>query len=366
MLLSRLRILLLLLLLFINVLGKNRVAAFWSLSVCRVELQHVTLVLSAARKPKPRMADKRRQRAKQQSQQRQSQLPFLTEIPSSQLDFRKSSPPLTTTPYVPAKTPDSTRDNPSAPAAMSKAQTLLDAQRKSIAVLTAVRTSIEQKMSLELVEASLHERGYWYVDNFLDDHEIVQQLQDEGATLLENGMTPDMTNLGSGEYTVALAGGDAQYVLAPRSVEWVVSATKHVPLQLPSLTLDNTTCMGVMRTFDRNAYQASRALLTDGDDQAEIKPRPFGTVATKEGDQRKITMRYYLVPDATCWNASSGGGLSFEDSETIYAVRNRLVLWKSDCVAYRPEVWKGSEEEGESLASCIELHLISTSNDETR
>ncbi len=40
----------------------------------------------------------------------------------------------------------------------------------------------------------------------------------------------------------------------------------------------------------------------------------------------------------------------------VPAVRDRLVIWKSDTAMHRQEAWKGSDDM--PIASCIELHLI--------
>jgi hypothetical protein len=64
----------------------------------------------------------------------------------------------------------------------------------------------------------------------------------------------DATNLASGEYVCKLEGGNDQYRISPRAIEWVVSVTKHLPGHLASvMPLDNANCMGLMRTFDRKA-----------------------------------------------------------------------------------------------------------------
>jgi len=254
------------------------------------------------------------------------------------------------------------------PEATSKAKKLLQAQQDSVAMLTLVRERVEEKISPVLME--LYEKqGYCHVDDFLENDDILSQLVREGEMLLEKGeMQADVSNLGSGEYFCSLKGGQEQYSICPRSIEFVVSTTKHFPLPTSSLPLDSGNCMAEMRTFDRKALQASIALLSGDEKEMATPERPFrGSNENPKDENRRVSLRYYLVPDG--WS-ECGGDLTFIQPQvrqgaevtpttttTIHAKRDRLVLWKSSEVMYRPEPWAGSDTLPPK-ASCIELHLL--------
>lgn len=262
----------------------------------------------------------------------------------------------------------------------TKAQKLLESQRESVAMLTAVREAVEQQLSRDDIRAQLDEQGYWYGDDFLASSRFVDAMATEGVALLQHNMSQGV--LGSGEFVESLLGGEAQYQMSPRSIEWVVSLTKHAPAQFAAMSLSAAHCMATMRTFDRNVLEASlRLLLTSpssdepGDDDkdvaaaiANLPKRPWGKVVTDPAsDRRRLSLYYYLVPEA--WDADCGGGLTFldnnmnssEDHETtvkttVAAKRNRLVIFKSDETSIRSEPWRGNSEL--QHGSCIELHLI--------
>jgi hypothetical protein len=277
---------------------------------------------------------------------------------------------------------------------MTKAQQLLQSQRKSVAMLTLVRERLEALPAAD-IQSALANQGFWYSDNsdtagFLQSPDMLQELQQEGVFLYESGlMSVDVDRLATGEYCCALAGGQDQYVSSPRSIELVVSTTKHLsPAVLlkdtdvkgaaaqAQVVLDDTKCMASMRTFDRKARQAAQVLLTgstgstdnddadNGDNDSDNdETTPFGRTVTGDidgqPDRRKISLCYYLVPDH--W--SHGGDMVFQQSNNgdgnevrVPAVRDRLVIWKSDTTMHRQEPWKGSDDM--PLASCIELHLI--------
>lgn len=286
--------------------------------------------LFAIRKKKLNMAEKRKRRAK--TPQRRH------DLPPSKLDFAKPSKPLEATKAPNVKPTDS--------AEMSKAKELLEAQRASVATLTKVKECFE-KIPAEDLARALESKGYWYTDNFLADATLIDQLQTEGSELLEK-MKPD--GLGSGEYVVNLQGGQEQYVQAPRSIEWVVSATKHFPSSDALPVLDSANCMGIMRTFDRKAFLASLNLLT-GNEKSSESQRPLEPVVTDDSDLRVLSMRYYLVPSE--WQF--GGSLEFPEEVTVDACRDRLVIFKSD-LPYRSLTWKGDNDN--LRASCMELHLV--------
>ena len=213
-----------------------------------------------------------------------------------------------------------------------------------------------------------------------------------------------------------LQGGNEQYQICPRSIEFVVSTTKHFPTILSGIQLDKSNCISFMRTFDRKAWQASIDLLTkatnsggssDDDnkqndavaDDAAATPekdsnsvddvnentvltannnnhRPFRFVKEIEEDKRLLSIRYYLVLDNWKNMEGAGGNLTFQQPRgdsttttitTVQAKRDRLVLWKSDTTLYRTEPWWVNNNSQETMkndtnipntASCIELHLL--------
>ena len=231
----------------------------------------------------------------------------------------------------------------------TKAKQLLRSQRESVEMLRFVRERLDL-LDTTLLSSALDDKGYHFIDNFLESDDVVSKIEKEGQSLFENElMQVDLDTIGLGEYTYSIKGGQEQYQSCPRSIEFVVSTTKHFPGDL-----DKTKTMASMRTFSRSSWLASVKLLT-GNDQVvdEPAPRSFRTVLNGDDDARKLSMVYFAVPAGwTC-----GGGLTFRDDsrETVEARRDRLVIWKSD-LAYRQDTWRGSDEM--PLASCIELHLV--------
>jgi hypothetical protein len=243
--------------------------------------------------------------------------------------------------------------------AAQKAQKLLQAQRASVNMLTMVREGIDALPAEDMLSA-LDITGHYVVDDFLGNHganSVNHQLEQEANSLLQGGaMEADVSNFGSGEYVLAITGGKEQYTKCARSVELVVSTTKHVPAVLKSLTLNPAACQATLRTFDRKAFQASLALLTGSEEVPEIE-RPFDKVVTEDDDKRSLTLYYYVLPES--WDESCGGGLVFEKGGKVSAKRDRLVVWKSDSCLFKTEAWRGSDDN--AIGSCIELHLVKKS-----
>lgn len=230
-----------------------------------------------------------------------------------------------------------------------KAEKLLEAQRQSVAMLTRVREA------MEAIDTSSLDKGYMVVDDLLKDDATLDALAQEGVALLvEHGqMTADIDRLGSAEYICRLEGGQEQYSHCPRSIEWVVSCTKH----FPAPDVDHTNTMAFMRTFDRKAYLASVELLTGSksDENEALSSGSFGVVVEGPDDHRCLSMRYYTTPSG--WTAQAGGGLTFESTgETVDAIRDRLVVWKSEETRVREEPWRGTN--AFAVGSCLELHLL--------
>lgn len=294
-------------------------------------------------KRKPSMKEKRQQRrAKQLGQNFQN--PYAN-LPKAKLQVQE----------LKATKALDTPEKFSNPAeAATKAQDLLKAQRESVDMLTKVRERVEALPS-ELIMTAMNSQGYFVVDDFLCDKETISQLEAEALELYAGGeLEVDMTNLGSGEYMVAIKGGKEQYTKCPRLVEWTVSTTKHLPEQVTEPALDPGACMATLRAFDRKAFQASLNLLTGSDKVPKIS-KPFETIVTDSSeDKRRLSLQYFLVPEN--WDGSCGGSLSFESGETVMGKRDRMVLWKSDSTRMRKDPWEGNNNA--SFASCLELHLV--------
>jgi hypothetical protein len=229
------------------------------------------------------------------------------------------------------------------------AKQMVEAQRTSIDMLTFVRQRVEC-LPLTTIMESLNKDGYVVVDDFLASEDAVSKIQAEGLALFEKEMMEtDLTKLGCGEYLASIKGGDDQYLVCPRTIELVVSITKHMPPSLSEFDLDGSNCMAFMRTYDRSSQLASLALVEGAELAA---PQPFDIVAKEEDDTRKVTLLYY--PIAAEW---SDGGITIEKGERlISAKRDRLILLLSDSCRHRPEYFAG--DESRERASCLELHLI--------
>ena len=268
-------------------------------------------------------------------------------------------------------------------AANTKARQLLESQRASVAALTAVRQAVEERLggvpaNDEAVRAALDRQGYWYIDDFLmEGDDAVDAIREEGMALLrqEDGGSnvtrdDDAVISSPGEFTCRIEGGANQYQICPRTVEMVVSLTKHVPehLQLlssrPDERISSTGCVATMRIFDRDVWEASLRLLAGGDadevttatEEWQPPPRPFQRLVTDPAtDLRRLSLYYYAVPEG--WDDLCGGGLTFEKTgETVSAKRNRLVIFRPDAASVRLEAWRGSPDLRH--ASCVELHLV--------
>jgi hypothetical protein len=317
---------------------------------CRVS--HATELRMAKRKPSA--AEQRKRRSKKLQ-------PLQRDTPKSKLDFTTFTKPEAT----PAASAGETTTTPGLDAsqkitdhkvAEQRAQQLMQAQRVSVNMLTRVRERVEA-LPKETIQSALEEKGYFVVDDFLQDKETIDSLYQEGTSMLAN-MEVDMNNLGSGEYIVSVKGGEGQYIQCPRSVELVVSTTKHAPSHMSEDSLDTRACMATLRTFDRKAFKASLALLMGNEDDSTVEEvkRAFGVVATEADDQRKLSLMYYILPDS--WDEGCGGGLCFEsDGSKVEAKRDRLVILKSDTCSFRRQPWKGSDD-GNMIGTCMELHLV--------
>ena len=298
------------------------------------------LLYAQKKKRKLNMAEKRSRRSKRQGQRRDAS--HLPPPPSTAVVGRSSTP-------IRNRATDSTH---------TKAQQLLETQRESVAMLTNVKQAVDQ-LPVEEIQHNLSTKGYWYGDDFLQAPHILSQLQREGSDMLPK-MTVD--KLGTGEYVTALQGGPEQYQDCPRSIEFVVSTTKHLPSLLEGATvLSDSQCSATLRTFDQAVWQASRQLLMPNsnstsddnnvDDRVNATTTESLVVDDPDTDLRRLSLCYYIVPEE--WQ---GGGLRFADGTTVEARRDRLVLWKSAETALQKLPWRATDEQ--PVGSCLELHLV--------
>ena len=231
------------------------------------------------------------------------------------------------------------------------ASKLVDAQRKSVDMLTYVKDRVDG-LPYEGILAALEKDGYVVVDDFLANDDVVSTLETESKALYESDqMERDISELGAGEYTVTLAGGEDQYPVCPRTIEMVVSVTKNMPSHLKGLDLSSSSCIASMRTFDRKTKMAASALVVDG----KLPDRPFDVVIdTDTIDTRRVTLYYY--PNGSDWDGD--GGITIQENNVrISSKRDRLVLLQSDSCVHRREYFVGKEDR--DVAACVELHMVS-------
>ena len=302
-----------------------------------------TFLFLAKPRNKVSMAEKRRMRqAKQRGETREN--PFAN-LPKAKLDFQQTSASQV------LDTPEKMSDPV---AAAQRAKELLEAQRKSVDMLTMVREKIQSLPSEEIMN-SLNAKGYFVMDSLLGDGSISEEMSKEAESLyLDGALEVDVDNLGSGEYTVAIQGGTEQYPKCPRIVEWVVSTTKHLPEVLPKWSLDPSVCMATLRVFDRKAFQASLKLLTGSEQPVDMAKKFTTTVVEPSSDRRRVSLRYYLV--STAWDSSCGGGISLESGDRVDPKQDRLVIWKSESCSLYHDVWHGNDDF--PLGPCLEMHLV--------
>jgi hypothetical protein len=292
------------------------------------------------------MANKRKRRqVKQQTQENPA-----ANMPASKLDFKSK----------PLRTEDTPQRFQDPGAAAEKAKDLLKSQRESVDMLTMVREKIEGLPKEDILAALEDGPGFYVHDGFLGVDATIDSLQTEARSMFEKEeMETDTNNLGSGEYIVSIKGGTEQYTKCRRSIELVVSTTKHIPELFESMKLDGSACMATMRGFDYKSLKASKALLLGNEDEEIDSPSSsYGTVTNLDDatDKRRLTLFYYIVPDS--WEEASGGGLVFENGEChVSAKQDRLVIWKSDSTMFQKDPWKGCAESNE-FGGCIELHLV--------
>jgi len=262
----------------------------------------------------------------------------------------------------------------------AKATALVDSQRKSVEILTKIRTQIENLPVNQILDAM--DGKYIVFDDVLGE-DLCNEIAEEGQSMFDNNKMELDLNAGitSGEYGVAIKGGKEQYVDCPRSVEYVVSTSRHltgmmnkassgedgvVSTKSLSYKLDETASMAGWRLFNRKARVSSLTLLTGndnaGNDTSDLEKKPFGFVVdqnSNEVDMRKVTAIYYTTP--TGWDEDCGGGVTFQDAdgseEHVRAKNDRLLLFSSDESAHRLESWIGKEGI-DGISGYIVAHLV--------
>lgn len=260
----------------------------------------------------------------------------------------------------------------------AKASSLVESQRKSVDTLTYIRKRVEENPSLSYNEAarSILDKGYFVYNSFISsddefgDSLLSEMLQECSDMLANDKLERDITRLGDGEYLTTLVGGES-YADCPRLTEYVVSLTRHLPplfnkeldeLETTDMTkLDATASMGTLRVYNRKTRQGE-SMLANPDEDSE---KPFGVICgDKDGtdnDTRRLTAMLFL--SSKDWDTSCGGGVTVESTgERVDAVRDRIVLLRSDSCSYRQEPWFGNDEEGLDLASCAIVHFVRENN----
>ena len=268
---------------------------------------------------------------------------------------------------------------------IAKASSLVQAQRKSVDCLTHVRKRVEESFPINEAAKKLAEKGYFVYDGFLSkaidgdsenedaifgDAMISEMLSESSSMLANDKMQRDIGRIADGEFVAQIVGGE-MYAICPRLTEYVVSITRHLPPllnkeydavgagDLPKL--DSAASMGSLRLFDRSTKVGAISFLANPEDaeKENFSERPFGVVCGNnnetESDSRRLTSMLYLSSEQ--WK--NEGGLTMEaDGQRVEAIRDRLVLLRSDNCSFREEPWIGSDEDGLDQASCAIVHFI--------
>mmetsp|Transcript_7284 Transcript_7284/g.15243 ORF Transcript_7284/g.15243 Transcript_7284/m.15243 type:complete len:383 (+) Transcript_7284:76-1224(+) len=324
-----------------------------------------TTSLSATRKKKLSMAEKRKRRGRKLPPRKVERPAVLDRTPRVD-SWAKTR---TTDESVAAMKEQEDAAAAAAAAAdneiQARAAALVESQRKSVDTLTLIRERVEALPYAEMAEA-LRTEGYYVRDNFLDKEELIGEMEQEALTMMVGDtLERDLSNLESGEFTTAIQGGEDQYADLPRTVEYIVSLTRHMPPMideqkaLDGCLLDAAASTGTLRVFDRKARESSLALLS------EAPPaREFGLAnEDNSSDLKKVTVLYFISPVG--WDGKCGGGVAFEaDGSVIAPARDRLLVFLSDSTLYRMEPFSGRE--GVDNCSYIVNHLLRKSTDENQ
>jgi hypothetical protein len=320
---------------------------------------------------KPSMRERRKQRSKRQPgfQIDRGSLDGLPPVDTSE----KSQPAAVATSAASDGDNSLKVDDDESQVIATKASSLIKSQRKSVECLTYIRKRVEESFPVNDAANAIVDRGYFAYDGFLssgDDEAfgdaLLSEMMNECSDMLSNDkLTRDITRLVDGEYVGNIIGGGA-YVDCPRLTEYVVSLTRHLPQLLNKSVddlaaadiskLDATASMATLRVYDRKTRMGAEALLT--------KPeyvRPFGVVCGDsegtENDTRCLTAILFL--SSNDWDASTcGGGITIENGERLMAIRDRIILLRSDACSHRQEPWKGEDKAGLEQASFVVVHFV--------
>lgn len=264
---------------------------------------------------------------------------------------------------------------------VAQASSLIESQRKSVEYLSFIRKRVEESFPVVEAVKEIADKGYFVHDGFLSSGEDVEfgdallsQMFHEGIEMLSNDkLQRDITRLGDGEYVSKIVGGEA-YANCPRLTEYVVSLTRHLPPLINKeisacehghiSKLDATASMGTLRVYDRKTRLGAESLLVNPrvDDGLNMNDRPYGVICGDiegaEDDARRLTAILFL--SSKDWNATCcGGGVTMENNgETVSAIRDRIILLSSATCFHRQEPWKGNNEMGMDQASCVTVHFV--------
>ncbi len=259
----------------------------------------------------------------------------------------------------------------------AKAAALIESQRKSVDVLTHIREQVEA-LSIEDIMAALDSSKRYAVFDELLGEDLCSEMMQESQSMFDNNkLELDISaGIASGEYAGAVVGGQDQYADCPRTVEYVVSFTRHLAGSVNKARaedsskdvdykMDETASIAGVRLFDRKARLSSLALLTGEsgtNDNSDLIKKPFGFIIDEESDEidtRKITAIYYMAPEG--WDKSCGGGVTFRDEngEEIYveSKNDRLLLFSSEKCIHRMEPCTGNDKT-ENVFSQVVTHLV--------
>mmetsp|Transcript_9234 Transcript_9234/g.20036 ORF Transcript_9234/g.20036 Transcript_9234/m.20036 type:complete len:387 (+) Transcript_9234:65-1225(+) len=330
--------------------------------------------LFMGKRKKPSMKERRKQRAKRQPGFKVER-GVLDELPPVD-SWEKTQP------TVEATAPDDQNggaDVDESEETAAKASSLVESQRKSVDCLTFIRKRVEEVFPIADAAKSIVEQGYFVHDNFLSSGEdkafgdaLLSELFLEGPDMLSNNkLERDIARLGDGEFVGKIVGGE-NYADCPRLTEYVVSLTRHLPpilnIEIDDLAtgdfskLDSTASMGTIRMYDRKTRLGAETLLMKT--ETGDFDRPFeiicGNSEGTENDARRLTAMLFLSTED--WDASTcGGGVTVETGEKLDAIRDRIILLRSDTCSHRHEPWIGKDKPGLEQASCATVHFTKES-----
>eukprot|EP00585_Thalassiosira_rotula_P004878 CAMPEP_0196146332 /NCGR_PEP_ID=MMETSP0910-20130528/22768_1 /TAXON_ID=49265 /ORGANISM="Thalassiosira rotula, Strain GSO102" /LENGTH=366 /DNA_ID=CAMNT_0041408503 /DNA_START=17 /DNA_END=1114 /DNA_ORIENTATION=- len=316
--------------------------------------------LFMGKRKKPSMKERRKQRSKRQPS---------IKVDRTIMDDLPPPPPVEETQpsATEASAPDDQNEDADVDEAKetaAKASSLVESQRKSVDSLSFVRKRVEEVFPFADAAKAIVEQGYFVHDNFLSSGEdetfgdaLISEMFQEGPDMILNDkLERDITRLGDGEFVGKIVGGE-KYADCPRLTEYVVSLTRHFPpmlnKELDALAaedvsrLDATASMGTIRLYDRKTRLGAEALLMKP--EGGEPERSFGVICGDsegtENDTRRLTAMFFV--SSKDWDASTcGGGVAVEEGTKFDAVRDRIILLRSDTCSHRQEPWIGEDKDG--------------------